>query len=298
MTLLSSILLSAFTFFVGAAFGSFLNVVIFRLPKGEDIFKKRSYCPHCKKPISTFDLIPIFSFFVLLGKCRKCGKPISVQYPAVELVTACLFLASFLLWQAKFGLSWQFIPQLLHYFLIVSVLIGVFVIDAKLGIIPDKIVKFALIISALLILATYLGDFLSIYLGLVKTAPELSKYFFPSLFVNQAKFAGLDFGIRLLAGVFVSILFTGLILVTAGRGMGWGDVKLGFWLGFAFSFPQTFLVLFLSFVTGAAVSIVLILSGRKKFGQTIPFGPFLAAGAAISLFAGDLILVWYLGSLQ
>lgn len=288
------ILLSVLIFILGACVGSFLNVVIFRLPKGEDIFRKRSYCPNCRKRLAPIDLIPMASFLILGGRCRTCGKPISIQYPVVEAVTGILFLASFISWGEKFGFVFQFLPQLLLWFLVVSVLILVFVIDLRFGIIPDQILKFAWLGSLVLILAGYFWPILANFFDLTKATAEFGRYLLEPLLLTQLKFAGFDLVTRLTAALLVAAFFGILILLTRGRGMGWGDVKFGFFLGFIFSLPQIFSVLFLSFVIGAGVSLILIIAKIKKFGQTVPFGPFLATASLIVLFFGERILNWYL----
>lgn len=272
-----AILLSILIFTFGAAVGSFLNVVIYRIPEGEEIFKKKSHCPACKAILSPFELIPIFSYLGLWGKCKNCGQPISLQYPIVETTTALLFLASFFLWQQKFGANPLFLPQLFHFFLIISVLISVFAIDAKHKIIPDSVVKVAIAASFILILASF-----------------LVQLFASGLLPNLLSSYAIDFSYRLASALGVSLFFILLIVVTAGRGMGWGDVKFGFWLGFAYSAPRIFQVLFLSFFTGAVFAIFLIIIKKKKFGENLPFGPFLSLAGVISLFFGEILLDWYL----
>lgn len=260
--ILSSV--SALVFIFGAAVGSFLNMVIFRLPKNIEIFRKRSFCPKCKATIAPFDLIPIFSYLALSGRCRYCQKKISVQYPLVETATALLFLLSFLIWEKQFGTNFSFLPQLLHLFLIVSVLIVIWIIDARFNIIPDSVLMFAILTSIALIV------------------------------LSGANFSDILLRLETASGAFV--FFGVIILATLGRGMGAGDAKFAFWLGLIFPFPQITQVLFLSFVTGAIFAVILIVFKKAKFGQTIPFGPFLSLGALISLFFGDQILQWYLGN--
>ena len=286
-------LATIFVFIIGASIGSFLNVLIFRLPAGIEVFRRRSFCPYCKTPLKTFQLVPIFSYFLLGGKCKTCGKSISFQYPAVEAATAILFAASFISWSQKFSGQSQFLPQLLLSFLVISVLIVVFVIDLKHGIIPDQVVKIALIGAIILVFANYFSQTLTFFLNLANNLSGFDKYLFPPVAVSQLKFSGLDFATRLAAGLGVLVFFTILILVTRGRGLGWGDVKFGFFLGFVFSAPEIFQVLFLSFVIGAFVSLILVILKLKKFGQTVPFGPFLSIASLATLFFGDKIFNWY-----
>ena len=259
------IAISSLVFVTGAAVGSFLNLVIFRLPKNIEIFRKRSFCPKCKVTIASFDIIPIFSYFALGGRCRSCQKKISAQYPLVEIITVLLFLVSFWAWEKRFGANLSTFPELLHLFLIVSVLIVIWVIDARHNIIPDSVLVLAIFGSIVLII------------------------------LSGSNFSDILLRFETAVGAFV--FFGVIILATLGRGMGVGDAKFVFWLGLIFPFPQIIQVLFLSFIAGAIYAVILIVAKKAKFGQTIPFGPFLSFGALISLFFADQILQWYLAKL-
>lgn len=245
-----------FLFFLGLAVGSFLNVLIYRLPKDLSIFG-RSFCPHCKKKIAWHDNIPLISFILLKGKCRHCRFPISLQYPVVEFLTGSLFVLAFFFFGIKNNESRIMdLVTVGYYLFIFSGLIAIFFTDLKYGIIPDKIV-YSLVVLSL------------VYLLMIHN----------SLFI-----------IHILSsiGAFLSLLF--LFLVTRGRGMGFGDVKLAFLMGLFLGFPKIVVALYLAFLTGAVVSLILVLWGKKKFsGGTVPFGPFLVLGTLISFFLGDLI---------
>lgn len=238
-----------FFFAFGAIFGSFLNVIIDRLPKGDSIVFGRSYCDNCKKTILWMDLIPIVSYLLLSGKCRFCHKHISFYYPLVEITAGLLFLQCVLL-------STNVIT-LLYSLFIVSTLLIIFFADLKYGIIP-----FAAVIPGVGIALLYLFLFV------------------PSLLV-PALFSSLG------AFLFFFLIF----FVTRGRGMGFGDVVYAGYMGLLLSYPAILFGLYLSFLTGALVSLILILTGRKRLhGDTIPFGPFLVFGTVILFFYSNEVL--------
>lgn len=243
-------------FILGLCVGSFLLVLIDRIPKDESFIKGRSYCDHCKKKLQWFDLIPLLSFIFLKRKCHYCHKKISFYYPLVELTTGALFLLIFNQIQiSNFKLNDFF--SLLYYFFIVSSLIVIFFTDIKYGIIPDKIVYPSIIIA-----------FLYLILNI--------NY----LLLNHLLSAFSALGFFLL-----------IFLLTKGKGMGFGDVKLSFLMGLVLGFPKIISALYLAFLTGALVSFILIICRKKKFfGATIPFGPFLVIGTITSLFWGEKLI--------
>ena len=252
-------------FILGLFIGSFLNVLIDRLPQDESVVKGRSYCDKCKKTLKWYDLIPVLSFLILSGKCRYCHSPISCFYPIVEVVTGIFFaLIYFYLFNiAGLGImnyESRFLFDLFYYLFIISSLIVVFFADLKYGIIPDKIVFPAIIISAIYDLRFMIYDF------------RFLNFFF--------------------SGTGAFIFFLGLYLITKGRGMGFGDVKLVFLLGLFLGFPKIIPALYTAFLTGAFMGLVLILLKKKKLfsGATIPFGPFLVVGTFLSLFFGERII--------
>lgn len=244
-------------FILGSAFGSFLNVVIDRVSSGGTILG-RSRCDHCKATLSSVDLVPIVSFVMLGARCRYCKKPLSWQYPAVEGITAILFTLVF--WVLVLGGPFN-ILTLLFWLLIVCVMVVVGAIDIKFSLIPTSFVY------ALSLLALFYAYFI-----------------YPSpVFVDHV-----------IAAFGAAVFFLLIVLVTFGRGMGQGDIVLAFLMGMVLGIKLTVLALFLAFLIGAVVSIFLILIGRKKFGNTIPFGPFLVLGFFFCLFWGNLILQTYL----
>ena len=248
-------------FFLGLAVGSFLNVLIDRLPRNEPVTKGRSHCESCKRKLRWDDLIPVFSFIALGGKCRYCKAPISFYYPAVELITGVLFILFFLFLQGnsiKYEvLSIKYIIQAICYLFIISSLIVVFFTDLRYGIIPDKITYFGIIVSFLYLILT------TNYLILPNALSAFAAFFF----------------------------FLLIFIISKGKGMGFGDVKLAFLMGLFLGFPKIIVALYVAFLTGAVISLILVLIGRKKFfGSTIPFGPFLVLGTIVALFFGNYIL--------
>ncbi|MBI4157417.1 prepilin peptidase [Candidatus Woesebacteria bacterium] len=255
---------------VGASFGSFLTALTYRLPKGLNIAKGRSICPHCKNQIAWYDNVPLLSFLILKGKCRSCGKKISLRYPLIEAATALLFVFYFLVlsgcpssgtlgvlcsWQANFGVfSYLFAG------VVISVLTAIFVIDLEKKIIPDGLI----FIGILFVFVFYL-----------LLAPDLV---FKSF----------------LTGFTLASFFLAIHLLTLGRGMGLGDVKFVVLGGMVLGWPQSAVWLFGSFVSGAVIGVILILLKKAKFGREIPFGPYLVASFFFTLIYGEKILNLYL----
>lgn len=256
------IVASFFIFVLGLVIGSFLEALTYRLPRDIKITKGRSFCPHCKKKIEWYDNIPLISYLLLGGKCRKCGKKIPPRAPLLELSTALLFLASYsFLTTCSFGeysilcswensLGWFTYPFLFSVF---SIMIAIFVIDIENQIIPDRLVGALFVISFFFLLA--------------------SEYFYANIF----------------AGLTTASFLLLLHLITKGKGMGLGDVKLAIPAGMILGAGSSLVWLFLSFIIGALVGVGLILVKKAKFGQKIPFGPFLVASFFISLFYGNIL---------
>ena len=263
----------------GTAVGSFLNVLAYRSIYGGSIVRGRSLCPHCKHKLEALDLIPILSFVLLAGKCRHCKKSISWQYPVVEVFTAFLFVVVALVVLGSFGwvLNTFSILWFLYTIFVVGVLIAILATDLKDGIIPDKIIFPSLAIAAFF-------KIVLVYLHSTEQIRLVGTYFID---LNQLVW---DLGAGLLGGV----IFLLIVVASKGKGMGGGDIKYAAFLGFVLGIASLSLALFIAFLTGAAVGIILILVGRKRFGQTVPFGPFLSLGAFIALLWGQQIIDWYL----
>lgn len=218
----------------------------------------RSFCPNCKHSLSFLDLVPLLSFVLLLGKCRYCRKKISPFYPVMEALMGVSFVFAYVFWQSHL-LS----PiDLAFTVFVMSLLVGIFVADLFLGIIPDIFV-----------------------------AMGVGGTLFYNPFVRQNLFFGF-----LLAGFFSFLFFLVLYLITKTRGIGFGDVKFAFLIGLVLGPLGTFYALWFAFVSGALVSVFFILLRRKKIGDTIPLGPFLVLGVFLMLFWGKEIVGWFCGS--
>jgi len=251
------ILFYIFILFFGLVVGSFLNSIIYRLSTDESFLFKRSSCPHCKHQLSWQDLIPIFSFLILRGKCRYCKKPISWQYPLVELTTAILFLSPIINGSPtsiKLG-------DLFFYWIFTSFLIIIFVYDLKYYIIPDKVIY-----------------------------PAIGIAFLYQIIIHNSQFI-----LQYLISAFgAAAFFLVIVLVSRGKWMGVGDIKLAFFIGLFLGWSNILVALFLAFFIGAIIGVGLIVTGKKTLKSEVPFGPFLVAGTFIALFWGENIINWYL----
>ncbi len=240
---------------IGAIIGSFLNVCIYRLPKGQSIIRPGSTCPACSRPIPWFDNIPLVSFLLLGGRCRQCQFPISLRYPLVELINGLGYLA--ILWQ--FG--WTGASVVYAGFF--SALVVITWIDFDHQIIPDVI------------------SLPGILLGLLAAATLLPIGFLSSV-------AGVVLG----GGVLWALAAVSPYLF-GKEGLGGGDIKFLAMIGAFLGWQQAFLTLMIASVVGALVGVSLILFKVMKRKQYIPFGPFLALGAVLTLFFHSNILGWY-----
>jgi prepilin signal peptidase PulO-like enzyme (type II secretory pathway) len=284
-------LLIIFIFIFGLSIGSFLNAVIYRLKAKKSVWRGRSFCPKCKKPLGFWDLIPILSFIFLRGRCRQCHQKISWQYPLVELATGLIFILVFyyfslFTFSPRFGeaghLSLFTVISLLFYLFISSVLIVIFVYDLKHYLIPDKVIWPAIIVSSLYWLVGLILYFTNNKEAFFKLYPGLSNYYLvPNPFLTLL-------GVLLGGGFFLLV-----VLISRGRWMGGGDIKLGTFMGFVLGFPQIILALFIGFISGSLVGLSLIALKKKTMKSQIPFGPFLVFGTFIALFWGNYILNWY-----
>lgn len=270
-------------------------------------FWGRSYCPNCKRKLQWYDLFPVFSYLILRGKCRYCRKKIGMEYLIVEvgmgILIGLLFWQQFSNFQSfdplrSLRTSFQFSTFLLDLFLktfFITVLAILFITDLKKMFIPDRVVLPAIWIGAfsLLMITLYKIGYLYYYLSQTpvgqRLLPPYSDYFQRHALVIAEPFLG-----SLVTGLLIGGFFLSLIIVTKGKGMGGGDVKLGAFIGIMLGFPQAIFALVLSFITGALFSIALIMTRKKHFGQTIPFGPFLVLGSLMMLFWGAQIVDWYL----
>lgn len=241
-------------FISGLMIGSFLNVVIDRLPDGRNIFIGRSICDYCHTKLQWFDLFPLFSFLLLQGKCRYCHTKIPLRNFFTELLTGVLFMVII-------TINHNYYPSFILLFLaFASCLIVIFFIDMERGIIPDN-----------LILAAFFLELLIHHVN----RDNLLQY--------------------ITAGIISFLFFFGIFYVTKQKGMGFGDVKFSFVIGFFLGFPVTIAAFYIAFLTGAVVSLILVITGKKRFkGGTIPFGPFLVFGMFVGYFKGAELIQSFL----
>ena len=254
--------MSYFWFIAGAVVGSFLNVLIYRLPRGESIILPPSHCPSCGKSLSPLDLVPILGYFLLFGKCRYCRTKISFRYPLVELLSGANFA---LIWIFTNGNLFNFFFQALF----LSVLIVIFFTDLEQQVIPDEVS----------VLGIFSGLIYHYFRGIA--FPKGFNPFLSSLF-------GMLLGYILLYGI-------GVLgkLIFKKEAMGEGDLYLAALLGANLGVEGVMLSLLLAYFLAAAVAMVLLILGKIKIGQYIPFGPALAVGGVITLFFGKQMVSWY-----
>ncbi len=274
-----------FLFVLGAAFGSFINVLDLRYKPDRFLFGKqifgRSRCPHCGKELGPHELIPILSFIFQGGRCSRCRSRISLQYPLIEFLSGLVFIfAPLKLYSVLYDMySWSFYLISSAWLAIFLLLILVALIDFRLGIIPDEI-------NVLLLL-----------LGLAITwAMKNADVFQRSFLSGYALLFGFGGNIwinRLVAAFAVGAVFAFIIFVSRGRGMGMGDLKLVIPLGFIFGWPDIVLVAGLAFIIGSLAGLfVIVLSGRT-LKSAIPFGPFIVISSFLVFFLGKEIVDFY-----
>lgn len=245
-------------FIYGLLIGSFLNVVIYRIPREENIAWPGSHCPGCGHGLKWYDNIPLLSYLILRGRCRYCKEEISLQYPLVEALNGIIYVLLYIFfYQVK--LDFVFLA------LISSTLLAILVIDLKEQLIPDVLVVIVLISSI-------------IHKALLH-------------FLEGIPFPLTDslLGLIIAGGLFLLIVFF------SRGGMGGGDVTLIGALGFVLGLKGILTVIFLSFVLGSVISIFLLAARIKSRKDPIPFGPFIVISFYITLFFGDNILNWYTG---
>lgn len=250
---------SAFLF--GVAFGSFSNVAIYRVPLGRSTVTPGSYCPSCGKPIAWYDNLPLVSFLVLRARCRNCGQPISIRYPIVELGVGLLWAATV----SRFGLT----PALPAYLALVTSLVILSAIDLEHHRLPDRLLLPAGIAAGILFLVAAASS--GGWSDLGRAGLGALAYFLPMLGIG----------------------------VIAPAGMGGGDIKLSAYLGLHLGWLGLLSVLvgaLAGFLAGGVAGVALLVSRRKGRKDPIPFGPFMAVGTLISVFWGEPILAFWLGS--
>ncbi|MFH1684595.1 MAG: prepilin peptidase [Candidatus Margulisiibacteriota bacterium] len=252
-------------FIVGAVVGSFLNVCIHRLPRGESTIFPASHCPYCNQKLGALDLIPILGYFLLMGKCRYCKAAISFRYPLVEFLGGCLFVVSAL----KFPILTLGFPFSVVF---LSILLVIFFVDLEHLVIPDAV------------------SFSGILLGLgYNYTRALSQPTAEPLNPFLSALYGLliGYGLFYLVGVLGKILFK-------KEAVGEGDLYLAALLGACLGFSGVLLAIFISYLLAGAVTLVLLAAGKVKMGDYVPFGPALAGGGVIAFFFGQQIIGWYI----
>jgi prepilin signal peptidase PulO-like enzyme (type II secretory pathway) len=276
---------------LGLCFGSFINALVWRIHMQEELedrrselakknrskvsnsklqnpnyslFNGRSMCPGCHHKLAAKDLVPLISWLNLKGKCRYCHKPISRQYPAVELITALLFVASWIFWPNELTNAWQYIG-FVSWLIILIGLIALAVYDIKWMIIPDRIIYPLIGVAAVTVI-------IQIFLGRPLT-----------------DLAGIA-----LAAVIGGGIFWIIYQISKGKWIGGGDIKLGFLLGIIVGKPEyAFILLFLASLIALIFVAPLLAIKKLKNNSKIPFGPFLIAASIIVVLFGSTILDFY-----
>lgn len=243
---------------LGLVIGSFLNVVIYRVPKGVSVVSGRSHCPACDAQIAWYDNIPVVSWLILRARCRSCGESIAVRYPLVELLTGVVFA----LFAWRIGLDWA-LPAFLY---LGAIGVALAFIDLDTKRLPNAIVLPSYVVTAaLLLLPAFLEPAWDAYLRAVLGGAALFVFYFLLASIYPA---GMGFGDVKLAGVLGAYL----------GWLSWGVLIVGGFLGFLF---------------GAVVGGALMVAGRAGRKSAIPFGPFMVLGAFVAVLVGPNIADWY-----
>ncbi len=248
---------SLFVFVAGTCVGSFLNVCIYRIPAGLSIAYPPSACPRCRQPIRFFDNIPVLSYLLLRGRCRRCEAPIALRYPLVEMMTGLFAWAAFV----KHGPT----AATAIYFVFIAVLIVITFIDIDHQIIPD-----------------------------VLSLPGIPIFFAAGLWATPITWPNALIGLGSGAGILLLVAL-GYRLLTGKDGMGMGDVKLLAMIGALIGWRGVVFTLFFSSVIGTLVGLLLVMREGGSLKTKLPFGPFLALGAVAYIFYGPELIDAYLG---
>jgi len=256
MAIYPSVLIHILVFVFGLCIGSFLNVCIFRIPRAKSIVHPPSACPACGAPIRFHNNIPLLSYVLLKGRCRDCGVPIPLRYPAVELASGLTATAVFV----AFGAN---VPALV-YFAFISTLWVVTLIDIEHRIIPDAI-----------------------------SLPGIPLFFLASLAIPTVTVKASLLGILLGGGSLYAVAW-GYSALKKADGMGGGDIKLLAMIGALIGWKGVLFTLFASSAFGTLVGVGLMIASGKTMKLAVPFGPFLSAGAAAYVFFGPRLIEWYL----
>lgn len=266
-------------FVLGLAVGSFLNVCIVRLPQGESVIAPRSRCPRCKAPIAAYYNIPLLSYVLLGGRCRSCQERISVLYPAVELLTALLFISLYL----RDGPTWHFLAGALF----ISLLIPLIFIDFRHFILPDAITLPGMLI----------GLILSPIQPPERWQDSLTLALYSLLNVHSDSHLPLAlFGSLLgivLGGGLLWLVAEGYYRLRRVEGLGFGDIKMMGMVGAFLGWKLAWLTVFLASFAGSLFGVYLMAARGRGLRHQLYFGSFLGAAAIVSLYYGSEILNWY-----
>ncbi len=257
-------MVGALAFLMGAALGSFLNVVVDRVPRGQSVLMPRSRCDACGTTLALADLVPILSYLWLRGRCRCCGMRIPLRVPLVEGGTGALFMLFYL----HDGLTGGSVLLALA----AALLLALALIDLEHGLVPDRLVLPGALVA---LLVSPLWPLLGVERSLGPLEGAL----------------GSALG-ALAAGAGALLLFLAVVVLSRGR-MGWGDVKLAGLIGLLTGVPGVAVALWLAIVAGGAAAMLLLGLRRRGMKDAIPFAPFLAAGGVAVLLVGDSIAEWY-----
>lgn len=248
-------------FLVGACIGSLLTCILDRLAAEETWLRGRSRCPTCRTALSVRSLVPIFSWLLQHGRCRTCKKKISWTYPVIEVATGLLFVLAFLMRGGVPG-SWEMAAVLFRDWYLLAVLVVIFVFDLLYGLIVDSVTLPAIVIVAI-----------------------------------AALLLGMPWPVLALGIVVGGGFFAFQYVISRGRWIGGGDIRLGALMGAALGWHRLLVALFFSYVIGAVVAAVLLVARRKQWSESIPFGTFLSIGTVIALYWGDALIRWYAAGL-
>ncbi len=261
---MENIVFGIIIFVFGIIIGSFLNVCIYRLPREESVVNPPSHCTSCGNRLGVLDLVPVFSYLFLRGKCRHCGAKISPRYPLIEALTGAIFVILFL----RFGLSIELAASIF----LMAILIPVFFIDLEHQIVPDELVIVGMVGAV-------------IFTGY--------NFFNPVELFGESVWWNRLLGLIPGTGFLLFVAIIGYVIYKTDA-MGMGDVKLFAPIGIFLGWKLCLLTLLLSVFVAGVISIFLMILGKKSRKDAIPFGPFIVIGTFISLMWGTQLLQWYI----
>lgn len=294
LQLILDVAVYTFLFVLGLFIGSFLNVVADRSSREESFTKGRSKCDSCGQVLAPKDLFPLLSFFYLKGKCRYCDNRLSLAYPLSESLTGVAFVLVGIITHITRDVTPYTLLNFSYLLVILSVFIVIMLADTKYSIIPNGSIVVGVVVSVLYYLSFHTLKLVTLYQSLVSN--DFGQYLIKVGYFNDfVRDSVLSVGVTFLTAFVIALFFLVLIIITKGRGMGGGDLKLGFLIGLVNGYPYAIVGIFLGFVYGALFSLVLIILRRKTMKDTIPFGPFLVLGSITALLFGFELVRIYKG---